>query len=168
MLVNLDHFPREGKNKKYLKTTIKLGKCKDPTRKTKHFIFFGGGGDVYFSRILSWCIPFEGKGNCFSKSVAMCSGHVMKALTYTSAQMSRGLYTFLLPTLCLRFAYAVAVSAYAGLLGLDLPTRAYAYRYIFDFAFAACIWCFCGVCVLSCLFMLCLRGSRPVWSLSTY
>ena len=32
-----------------------------------------------------------------------------------------GLYTFLLPTLCLRFAYAVAVSAYAGLLCLDLP-----------------------------------------------
>ena len=55
-----------------------------------------------------------------------------------------GLYTFLLPTLCLRFAYAVAVSAYAGLLCLDLPMRAYTYRYILDFTYAACIWCFCG------------------------
>ena len=76
-----------------------------------------------------------------------------------------GLYTFLLPTLCLRFAYAVALSAYAGPLCLDLPTRAYAYHLILDFAYAACIWCFCGVCVLSCLFMFCLRGSRPGWSL---
>ena len=68
-----------------------------------------------------------------------------------------GLYTFLLPTLCLRFAYAVAVSAYARLLCLDLPTRAYAYRLIFNFAYSACIWCLCVVCVLSCLFMFCLR-----------
>ena len=36
---------------------------------------------------------------------------------------------------CLHFAYAVAVSAYAGLLCLDLPTRAYTCRYIFDFAY---------------------------------
>ena len=71
-----------------------------------------------------------------------------------------GLYTFLLPTLCLRFAYAIAASTYAGPLCLDLPTRAYAYHLILDFAYVACIWCFCGVCVLSCLFMFCLRGSR--------
>ena len=58
-----------------------------------------------------------------------------------------GLYTFLLPTVCLRFAYAVAVSAYAGLLYLDLPTRAYAYHVFFDFAYAACVWCFFGVFV---------------------
>ena len=63
------------------------------------------------------------------------------------------LYPGYILSFCLRFAYAVAVSAYAGLLCLDLPTRAYAYHIIFDFAYAACIWCFCGVCVLSCLFM---------------
>ena len=51
--------------------------------------------------------------------------------------------------LCLRFAYTVSVSAHAGLLCLDLPTRAYAYHIIFDFAtrpaFGASV-----VCVLSC------------------
>ena len=65
----------------------------------------------------------------------------------TTCFMKTLLCTFLLPTLCPRFAYAVAVSAYAGLLCLHLPTRADAYRLIFDFAYTACIWCFCGVCV---------------------
>ena len=54
---------------------------------------------------------------------------------------------FLLPTFCL------------------LPTRAYAYRLMFNFSYAACSWRLCGVCFLSCLFMFCLRGSWPGWSL---
>ena len=55
------------------------------------------------------------------------------------------------------FFFDVAVSAYAGLLCLDLPTRAYAYHIIFDSAYAACIWCFCGVCVLlSFIYLVCL------------
>lgn len=37
------------------------------------------------------------------------------------------LYTFLLSTFCLRFAYALAVSACAGVLCFHLPTRVYAY-----------------------------------------
>ena len=65
-----------------------------------------------------------------------------------------GLYCILF--FCLRFAYAVAGSAYAGRLCLEVPTHAHAYHSIF--------W---GVCVLSCLFMFCLCGSWSGWSLRT-
>ena len=58
-----------------------------------------------------------------------------------------GLYIFVLPTRCLRLAYAVAVFSYAGTICLDLPTRAYAYQLFSDFAYAACVCCFCGLSV---------------------
>ena len=58
-----------------------------------------------------------------------------------------GLYIFVLPTRCLRLAYAVAVFSYAGTNCLDLPTRAYAYQLFSDFAYAACVCCFCGLSV---------------------
>ena len=58
-----------------------------------------------------------------------------------------GLYIFVLPTPCLRLAYAVAVFSYAGTICLDLPTRAYAYQLFSDFAYAACVCCFCGLSV---------------------
>ena len=57
------------------------------------------------------------------------------------------LYIFVLPTRCLRLAYAVAVFSYAGTICLDLPTRAYAYQLFSDFAYAACVFCFCGLSV---------------------
>ena len=57
------------------------------------------------------------------------------------------LYIFVLPTRCLRLAYAVAVFSYAGTICLDLPTRAYAYQLFSDFAYAACVCCFCGLSV---------------------
>ncbi len=66
---------------------------------------------------------------------------------------------------CLRFAYAVAMSAYAGLLRLDLPTRAYAYHLVFDVAYGPAFGAFVGS-ALSCLSMFCLRGSWPGWSLA--
>ena len=59
----------------------------------------------------------------------------------------QGLYIFILPTRCLRRAYAVVVFSYAGTICLDLPTRAYAYQLFSDFAYAACVWCFCGLSV---------------------
>ena len=58
-----------------------------------------------------------------------------------------GFYIFVLPTHCLRLAYAVAVFSYAGTICLDLPTRAYAYQLFSDFAYAACVCCFCGLSV---------------------
>ena len=54
---------------------------------------------------------------------------------------------FVLPTRCLRLAYAVAVFSYARTICLDLPTRAYAYQLFSDFAYAACVCCFCGLSV---------------------
>ena len=55
------------------------------------------------------------------------------------------LYIFVLPTRCLRLAYAVAVFSYAGTIFFDLHMRAYAYQLFSDFAYAACVCCSCGL-----------------------
>ena len=78
----------------------------------------------------------------------------MKAIWAVFFFAVHGLYIFVLPTRCLRlayavavFSYAVAVFSYAGTICLDLPTRAYAYQLFSDFAYAACVCCFCGLSV---------------------
>ena len=74
--------------------------------------------------------------------------HTWKSLTWGVFFFAvQGLYIFILPTRCLRRAYAVVVFSYAGTICLDLPARAYAYQLFSDFAYAACVWCFCGLSV---------------------
>ena len=117
------------------------------------------GADTIYDLLDGWTPHLwmtEGRIQCSAPESDCCPNCLVKRNYLRRVFL---LYPGCILFFCLRFAYAVAVSAYAGLLCLDLPMRAYAYHLIFDFAYAACIWCFCGVCILSCLFMFCLCKS---------